>query len=359
MRHRNVCWKFDPHPLLANRHQQTVLGIHWPRRPAPYQAIAHHVELDDGDRLVLHEDCPAEVADDQPIVLLIHGLAGSHRSTYLVRMAERLVGCGYRVFRMDMRGCGAGEGVATVPTHCGRSEDVASALNHIAKLYPKATTSIVAYSMGGTLTMNLLAEAGNTQVGNLDRSLVICPPVDLAHVEGHFRTFWGRPYDKFFVRLLWRQTLRRWQHHPQLAPANIPRRPDRIRGIDELIIAPTGGFRSAEDYYQQASPGPKLSSIRQPLTIVYSEDDPIVPIDPLLDVRLSSSTQMITTSRGGHLGFLAKRNGDPDFRWLDWRIVDWLEEGRSVSLARTSVPRMKLKSAPQSARSTAAVEGGC
>jgi hypothetical protein len=23
---------------------------------------------------------------------------------------------------------------------------------------------------------------------------------------------------------------------------------------------------------------------------------------------------------------MARRNGDPDFRWLDWRIIDWLEQ---------------------------------
>ncbi|MCG8451080.1 MAG: alpha/beta fold hydrolase [Pirellulales bacterium] len=314
---------------MRNRHIQTVLGIHWPRRDAPYRAVQHYVTLDDGDRLVLHEDASNGSADSQPIILLIHGLAGCHMSTYMCRMAERLVAEGYRVFRMDMRGCGAGEGLAKLPTHCGRSTDVAAALHHVAEIYPDADTSIVGYSMGGTMTMNLLAEAGEMRVGNLQRSFVICPPIELAHVERHFRTFWGRPYDRFFVRLLWKQITDRWRHFPDLAPPTIPKRPKRLRDIDQLVIAPSGGFDSAEHYYEQTSPGPKLASIKQPLTIFFSEDDPIVPIAPLFYYPRSSSVEVITSSHGGHLGFLARPSSDPDFRWLDWRILDWLKAGET------------------------------
>ena len=246
------------------------------------------------------------------------------------RTAHRLAERGYRVFRMDMRGCGAGEGIAKLPPHCGQSTDVASSLFYIAELYPETETSIVAFSMGGTLALNMLAEAGEMRVGNLHRSLVVCPPIDLTHVEQHFRTFWGRRYNNFFIGLIWPQMLRRWQLYPELAPKSIPSRPKRLYDIDELVIAPSGGFASAEDYYQQTSPGPKLPSIKQPVTILFSEDDPVVPVEPLFDSLHSSSIETITTHQGGHLGFLAGRNDDPDFRWLDWRIIDWLAEGRQT-----------------------------
>ncbi len=325
MVHRREQWAFPVHPLIANGHAQTILGIHWPRPAQPYQARQHKIQVDDGDQLVIHEDCAAEATDSSPIVLLVHGLGGCHLSTYMCRMVERLVARGYRVFRKDMRGCGAGESLARLPTHCGRYADVASALHFIAELYPEASTDLVAFSMGGTQTLNMLAEAGDMRVGNLERSLVICPPVDLAAVERHFHTFFGTRYDKFFVNILWKQTLARWQCFPEMAPEVMPRRPRRLREIDELVIAPSGGFRSADHYYQEASPGPKLKAIRHPVTIFSSEDDPIVPVDSLLTFPHSSAVDIITTPHGGHLGFLAARNGDEDFRWLDWRILDWLQ----------------------------------
>jgi len=320
-------WRFRPHPLLKSGHLQSFAGIYLPRRDSPYQALQRRIELEDGDQIVLHEDAPCDPGDDRPCVLMIHGLAGYYLSTYMCRMADRLVERNYRVFRMDMRGCGAGQQIARTPAHCGQSGDVAAALEAIAEWYPDSPTQLVGFSMGGTLALNLLAEAEYARIGNLERSLVICPPIDLKASELGFRTLMGRRYDRFFVRLLWKQVLARWQVFPDLVPESVPSRPKRLSDIDEMIIAPAGGFRSAEEYYQQTSPGPKLASICQPVTIAAAEDDPVVPVAPLHSCRLSPSVELVTTSHGGHLGFLGSRNGDPDFRWLDWRIIDWLQHG--------------------------------
>jgi len=334
MSHPAINWKFTPHPLVRGGHLQSILGIHWPRQVAPYQATQHSIPLGDGDQLVLHEDVPVAVTDATPSVLLIHGLGGCHQSAYMSRMAEKLTAGGYRAFRLDMRGCGAGAQEAKLPNHCGRSTDLSAALHYIAELYPESGTSVVAYSMGGTLTLNLLAETGEMRVGNLERAFVICPPLDLAHVEQHFRTFWGRRYDKFFVSLIWDQIVNRWQRFPEIAPAEIPKRPKRMRDIDELVIAPVSGFDSAEDYYAQASPAQKLAAIKQPLTIIFAEDDPVVPVEPLFQTLRSDAIEVVTTRHGGHLGFLGANSDDPDFRWLDWRILDWLAEGCTLQVSQ-------------------------
>ena len=331
MSRKSEKWKFHAHPLVANCHLQTVLGIHWPHRYALCETVKHYVPVGDGDQIVLHENAPATTDSWLPIVLLIHGLAGCHSSTYMRRVVERLTKRGYRCFRMDMRGCGAGDVVSRMSTHCGQWQDVAAALHFIAELYPDRDTQIVGFSMGGSLTLNMLAEMGHIMVGNLQRSLIISPPIDLMKVERSYRTGMGRLYDKFFVNLLWKQNLGRWNLHPDIAPAEMPEPPRRLRELDEMLTAPDGGFRSADDYYVRCSPGPKLAAICQPVTLFSSEDDPIVPIGPLLGSPLSSSIELITTARGGHLGFLARRNGDPDFRWLDWRILDWLGQMNSQS----------------------------
>ena len=324
-------WKFHAHPLVANSHLQTMLGIQWPRRYTHDPGTRHFVPVSDGDQIVLHENTPATADDALPIVLMIHGLGGCYMSTYMRRMVEHLTARGYRSFRMDMRGCGAGDVVAQRPTHCGRWQDVVAALNQIVEIYPDSNTQVVGFSMGGTLVLNMLAEMGSMTVGNLQRSLIISPPIDLVKNEQSFRTGMGRRYDKFFVKLLWKQNLQRLKLHPEVAPSEIPRPPRRLRELDEIVTAPTGGFRSAADYYEQSSPGPKLSTITQPATIFTSEDDPVVPVDSLLESSLNDSTELITTSHGGHLGFLSSQNGDPDFRWLDWRILDWLEQSNQLS----------------------------
>lgn len=336
-------WNFKPHPLVRNGHLQSIVGIHWPTGAPPYQAKQHFVALDDGDQIVLHEDAEDSLNDESPIVLLVHGLGGCHLSTYMSRMADKLSQRGYRVFRMDMRGCGAGESVARMPAHCGLTNDFAAAIHFLAELYPDADVSLIGFSMSGAVALNMLAEAGEMRIGNLQRSMAINSPIDLANVERYFNSFWGSKYNRFFVRLIWRQLLRRWERFPEIALQPIPKRPKRLRDIDEMVVAPAGGYASAADYYEQASPATKLQSIKQPVTIVFAEDDPIVPIGPLLELPRSSSVEVITSKQGGHLGFVASRNEDPDCRWLDWRIIDWLEEGRNSEDPHTGETEQKVE----------------
>lgn len=319
-------WEFHRHPLLPNGHMQTLAGLFLPRQNAPYRAAQHEIELDDSDRLVLHVDLPANWTERTPSVLLIHGLTGCHRSTYMCRMTERLQAAGYGVFRLDLRGCGAGEELARYCTHCGRWADAAAALEFIAWKYPKSPVSLIGFSIGGAMVLNLLAHVGSTRVGNLQRSLAICPPVDLFDIRRWFDTPLGRPYDRFFVRMQWKQAVRRWQRFPELSPETIPPRPKKLTHIDEIVTAPLGGFDSVDSFYRAASPGPKLESIKQPMTIVASDDDPVVPIAPLHKHPKSSAVETIVTHSGGHLGFIARRSADPDTRWLDWRILEWLQQ---------------------------------
>ena len=318
-------WQFRPHPLLPNGHLQTVAGLFLPRRGAPYRAAQHQVPLDDGDRLVLHVDLPSSWTDASPSVLLIHGLTGSHRSSYMCRMAERLQASGYGVFRLDLRGCGAGEGVARYCTHCGRWAEAAAALEYIAWKYPKSPVSLVGYSIGGAMALNLLAQVGSDRVGNLQKSLAICPPIDLFDIQRWFDTPRGRPYDRFFAKDQWKQALRRWERFPELLASPMPSRPRKLTQVDEIVTAPLGGFGSVEEFYNAASPGPKLDAIEQPVTIIASEDDPIIPIGPLHRYPKSGAVEVHVTRSGGHLGFIGRRSDDPDCRWLDWRIFEWLD----------------------------------
>jgi predicted alpha/beta-fold hydrolase len=57
--------------------------------------------------------------------------------------------------------------------------------------------------------------------------------------------------------------------------------------------------------------------------ILTADDDPIVPGCVFEDATLSPAIELHLTDQGGHLGYIAARNGDPDRRWLDWRVVQW------------------------------------
>lgn len=316
--------EFRPHRWVRGGHAQTLAGYYLPSVLPPYRATRHTIELDDGDRIALHEDRPPDWRPGDPAALLVHGLGGSHRSDYMRRIAARLAARGARVYRLDMRGCGASFDTARQLPHSGRAADAAAALRLIARQCPGSTTALVGFSFGGNMALNLAAEADRLDVGNLALVVAVCPPIDLTACSRHMTRGSAGLYGKWFIRLLMAQLAERARRCPDWPPLAPPRRPRSLWEFDHLITAPQCGFAGAEDYYRQTSPAPHLTRIDVPTLMVAAADDPLVPIAPFARHARSSAVRLLVTPGGGHLGFIAHAGGDPDRRWLDWRLVDWL-----------------------------------
>jgi predicted alpha/beta-fold hydrolase len=93
-----------------------------------------------------------------------------------------------------------------------------------------------------------------------------------------------------------------------------------------LYTAPASGFESADEYYTTASCASYISRIRVHTTILASQDDPVVCYQPLAELQLPPNVTLCLTKHGGHLGFIGRSGVDPDRRWMDWRLLDWLME---------------------------------
>jgi predicted alpha/beta-fold hydrolase len=316
---------FRPHSLFVGGHAQTLAGAYLPWPYRPYGAVRHHVALEDGDQLVLHDDRPSSWHEGGPACVLIHGLAGCHESGYMRRIASKLSDRGVRVFRMDMRGCGAGEELARGTTHCGRWADAAAAIEFVARDAPASPTALVGFSLGGTIALNMAGELGAGACGNLVGVFAVCSPIDLHSVRRRFDAPAGRAYDRHFVGALWQKSLERMRERDEMKAVDWSRPPRRLREFDAIITAPLAGYASVDDYYTRTSPGPRLAAIRVPTTILAAADDPVVPSEPLLQVARNDAVEVFITRHGGHLGYVGRRNGDPDRRWLDWRVVYWVE----------------------------------
>ena len=76
-----------------------------------------------GDILVGMLDRPAEPVSGRPLIILVHGLTGCENSPYMLNGARHLLGCGYRVLRLNLRGCGASRPYCREHYHVGRTAD--------------------------------------------------------------------------------------------------------------------------------------------------------------------------------------------------------------------------------------------
>jgi len=315
---------FLPHRCLRGGHAQTLAGFTLPGPKLAYRAHLHRIDLEDGDAIVLHDDQPENWRPGAPAVLLMHGLAGCHRSPYLVRIAHKLNAAGMRTFRMDLRGCGAGSELARLPYHAGRSGDALAALQQIAALCPESPLGVAGFSLSGNIILKLLGESAGLLPANLKRAIAVNPPVDLFRCISALSRPLNRMYDRYFVRLLCRQISSR----PGPLPAGLaPSVLTNVRGLfefDDRFTAPAAGYDGAMDYYARCSSAQYIPAIEVPTLILAAANDPLIPSESFESLTVPASVKLHLTRCGGHLGFIGRRGPDPDRRWMDWRVVDWM-----------------------------------
>jgi predicted alpha/beta-fold hydrolase len=315
---------FEPHALLRNRHLQTIAGAIFTDRLHPYRAVAHRVLLSDGDRTVLHDDRPPNWQPTAPTAILVHGLTGCHLSPYMVHAAARLNTAGVRTFRMDMRSCGAAQGVSSMPYHAGCSGDLLSVVQHVSRLCPGSPINLVGYSIGGNVVLKMAGEFADRLPAQVRRLAVVSPPIDLRLCVDRFSRGRFRFYDRFIA-----MANRRHVRRTQLLVNNTPHliaalRSGGQRDFDDGYTSTVWGFDSVEQFYNNTSSRHVVRNVRIPTLLIASRDDPLVPVELFKPLRSQPSIALHLTDHGGHLGFIGQQGADEDRRWMSWRIVDFL-----------------------------------
>lgn len=316
-------FEFRPLPLLRNPHVQTVLASLVPGLHCPLPDQRHLLSLPDGDRLVLHNNTPLGWKNGDPIALLVHGLSGSHISPHIRRLAALLLARRVRVVRMDLRGAGAGLGLARRVYHAGRSEDVRAALTEIHAWSPSSPLLLIGLSLGGALALRLAGEAADRPVPALTRVAAISPPIDLTRCAELLALSKNRLYEDNFIRDLVFTARRRQRFFPDLPPLNFPRRRLTMRLFDDLYTAPRSGFADALDYYRTTSCSSIIPNIQLPALILTARDDPFIAVEPFEALKVPSHILVRIVNHGGHIGFLGW-DGFGGFRWAERRTVEWL-----------------------------------
>jgi predicted alpha/beta-fold hydrolase len=320
---------FQPPWVLRNGHAQTLAGAYlfsrWPLRDAcsNLTTAMGEVSLNDGDRLIFHDDCPTDWQQGDRVALLLHGLAGDHNSPYMPRIARQLNQRRVRTIRLDWRGCGAGTSLARYPYHSGRSADLEATLDELQRRFRNSSMSVIGFSMGGNVLLKLLGEAGALANGaaGISRAVAVCPPINLAVTVEYIRSGWARWYDRYFAKVCIRDVRRRLRVRPDsIVPDGwFGRLPRTMRDFDESFTAPVCGFSSAAAYYARCSACQFLPTIAVPTLIIAAQDDPVIPYAPFHEATLSPAVELRAPRHGGHLGFVTSSGPG----WLDRQIIDW------------------------------------
>ena len=288
------------------------------RRPVAVATCCEIVELDDGDFLELEWAEPDGERAGRPIVIVLHGLAGSARSRYARGMLAAAVGHGWRGVVMQFRGCGENPNRLPRSYHSGVSDDLEQVVQLLRTREPDAKLAAVGYSLGGNVLLKWLGERGES--APLAAAVAVSVPYDLAAAAARVDRGLSRLYQWHLIRSLKQTVQLKLRYNPTLLPMNgrQVRRLKSFRQFDDQVTAPLHAFKDADDYYRQCSSGQFLDRISVPTLLVHARNDPLTG-DVLADAsQLSAAVRLEVAEDGGHVGFVTGP-------W-PWRAAYWLEQ---------------------------------
>jgi predicted alpha/beta-fold hydrolase len=274
-----------------------------------------------GDILVAMLDRPATPQAGRPLVVLVHGLTGCENSAYVLNAARHLLDRGYRVLRVNLRGCGASRLHCREHYHVGRTADFRRVLSQLPDELTDNGVVAVGYSLGGAMLLKYLGEEGS--FSPLRAAATICAPLDLEQTCAHMLRPRNWLYHSYILADLKKETLGEGGKLSD-EEREIVRAARTVREYDDRFISPRYGFRGADDYYELCAPLAYMPEIRVPTLVLAASDDPWIPADYYRDFKWSDNPSLLSVMAegGGHLGFHSAGSDRP---WCDTVLEKFLE----------------------------------
>jgi len=272
-----------------------------------------------GDQLAARLDRPADRLA-RPLIVLAHGLAGSEASANVVASMRHLVGEGWPVLRLNLRGSLPSLPTAAGHYHAGRTEDLAEALRGLPDDLTRYGIVLLGHSLGGNLVLKFMGEGGHGLP--VLAAVAVSAPIDLAATCARMMSLRNFVYHRYMLDAMKREAL---------APGAAVSAAERaaiaaartVYEFDDRFIAPRFGYRNAPDYYESNAAKHFLAGVARPTLILHALDDPWIPAAcyTAIDWSRLPTIEAVLTSRGGHLGFHGRGGRVP---WHDQVTECWL-----------------------------------
>ena len=313
---------FKPFPLCTGCHAQTIVAS-FLSISGRLSSLKRFVYLPDGDKIVMEISTPKKWKESDPTVILVHGLCGSSRSTYMTRIARKLYKKNIRAIRLNLRSCGAGRGHGKKMYHSEASEDIWRVLQEIKRDAPDSPLTLVGFSLGGNTVLKAVGERGEEAKRLLHKVISVNPPVNMqSSIELLSQNTF---YERYFMTALREDVAFLHESFDDLPPIRIPNEMTLLE-FNEFYIAPQSGHDNARDYYHACSSGRLIHNIAIECHILFALDDPIVDCTVVDFKEVPENVDILITENGGHLGYLGTPGQQGGFHWMDAILLQWIFE---------------------------------
>jgi hypothetical protein len=218
------------------------------------------VDTPDGDFLDL-DWCEPE-ASGAPVVVVLHGLAGSSRSHYVSGLCREAAALGLRAVILNFRSCSGELNRTARLYHSGETSDLDAVLGRLIEREPAVRVGLVGISLGGNVLLKWLGERGAAASRLVHRAAAVSAPIDLAACGNTLdRGFNRRTYTRAFLATLVTKALAKRDLGQLEFDARRLAKARTLREFDDMITAPLHGFRDADDYWKVTSTSFEVSTL--------------------------------------------------------------------------------------------------
>lgn len=319
--------EFHPHPLLKNGHIMTVASAFWRRTFSLPQPEDRLFQVDPESKILGHCHWQQGRDNNNPVLVLVHGLEGSSDSNYMRGIAEKAYQRGFHVIRLNQRNCGGTELLTPTLYNSGMSADYRAVLDKLAHGDGFTVIFFAGYSMGGNLVTKMAGELGSDAPAALRGVAAVCPALNLSSCADALERPDNYFYQRHFVAGLMARYNKKATLFPQKYSSNGFGRLRTVREFDDAITAPNFGYRDAQEYYEAAGAKRVVDKISVPYLLITAQDDPFVPYEAIRASGIEHNPCVTCNAprHGGHCAFISNQSGAERF-WAESRIVDFCEK---------------------------------
>jgi hypothetical protein len=188
--------------------------------------------------------------------------------------------------------------------HGALLEETFEAVNQMIHMESELSAYIIGFSMGANFALRIAEKYSQKQMTNLKHVFAISPPLDpykttLAIDNG--LSF----YRKYFLKKWKRSLIKKQNIFPQRYDFRKMLNAKTCMELTEAIMPYFPEFPSYRDYFNLYTLKEDFfKKLNMPVTIIISEDDPVIPVEDFNKLQESEFLQISRQKYGGHCGFL-------------------------------------------------------
>ncbi|CAL8086993.1 unnamed protein product [Orchesella dallaii] len=305
--------RFWPSLLFLEGRLQTIFSLSMRvTSPSKLEYRREIFKLSDGGEVAL-DYMEVERTSERPfMVLFLPGLTSSSQTSYVRTLVQTLNESGASVVVFNNRGNG-GVTFKTPKTYSASYiGDLEEVIAHLKLKFPETRFLGLGTSLGGMVLAKYLVSKPLEAKSNFECALLLCIAWDCVHGSDNLE----KPFiNKYVINTELARGLRRlakkfMDNFPNVALKFDPKlalSAKTVREFDTAVTAPQFGFPNVLEYYKSATTSGHIHKFSIPVFALSAEDDPMQPghLLPTEEALAENSKlALITTARGGHLGYL-------------------------------------------------------